>query len=193
MWVFKVLLWLGAILLLFIGIFGGVLDIASLVGFEIPQWASVAIAASLVALEREIKVLTLDWMLDSRRNLQKRIDKLAEFRSEVINSYYAKTPSQQEFSNWVDGFIDWEQELVTYLEKEFPYAVFEMHKDVGIKPLMDFEHVSNDPALTEQHLHYLRMIAKHLSILESLIAKYTGITKDREPSLKQLFSTGPSG
>ncbi|MCK4741371.1 MAG: hypothetical protein KAS80_03720 [Anaerolineales bacterium] len=192
MWLLKIVLWGSAIFLFFVGIFGGVLDVAALIGIDIPQWTAVSIAALLLLFEREIKVLTLSWKLNARRDLQRRIDRLAEFRSEVINKLYAHTPKTEDFTTWVKDFETWEKSLVSYLKEEFPYAVFEMHKDVGIKPLMDFEHVSNDPTIKEKHLHYLRMIAKHLSVLETLIKENTAITKEREPQLRDLLSSGPS-
>lgn len=86
MWLLKIILWGCAILLFFVGVFGGVLDVASLTGINISQWAAVAIAAGFLVIEREVKVLTLGGKLNARRDPQRRIDKLAEFRSDVIST-----------------------------------------------------------------------------------------------------------
>jgi len=193
MWILKIGIWAIAIVLFFVGIFGGVLDVASLIGLSIPQWAAIAIAAGLIALEREIKVLTLNWKLNSRRDLQRRIDKLAAFRKQVITTVYVGTPSANDFRAWVKKYEKWEISLVNYLKKEFPYAVFEMFQDLGVIPAANFTHLSTDPVIQSHHHHYLNMIAKQLDALERLIHEHTGITIEREPGFRELFGSGPTG
>lgn len=193
MWAIKIILWIGAICLFFIGIFGGVLDIFSLIGIQIHQGWLVSIALFLLLIEREVKVLTLDWQLNSKRDLQKRIDKLAEFRKSAINDLYAKTPDANDFDNWVNNFKEWEESLVNYLKEEFPFAVSEMFEDLGVIPVKNYIHLTTDKDIQGQHLHYLGMISKILSILESVIQENTSVTIIRQPKFIELFSFGPEG
>jgi hypothetical protein len=132
--------------------------------------------------------LALSWQLDQSRDLQRRIDGLAGFRNGVINGLYAGTPTRRSFKEWKDGFHAWEDALVAYLEANFPYAVFEMFKDQGMIPSIDFEHLSRDRRIRKSHRSHLRRIAKHLAILEALIQQHTSVTSAREPSLGEILS-----
>jgi len=112
MWILKILLWIVALLLGFLGIFGGVLDISSFTGINIHQGWMLSIALFFFIIERQIKVMSQNWQLNSKRDLQRRIDKLAEYRQSVITKLYAITPTANDFPDWVDSFKKWEEELV---------------------------------------------------------------------------------
>ena len=101
-----------ALIFVLIGLFGGLLDLASLMNIPVSRWAAITIALGLLVLDRELKVITLSWKLDKTRDLQKRIDKLAEFRQQAIVELYSNTPTQDNFPNWVNNFVEWEQSLV---------------------------------------------------------------------------------
>jgi hypothetical protein len=176
------------ILLLLLAIFGGVLDAATLLNLPIPRWVALASALGLLALDRELRVLTLAWQLRARRDLQARIDILARFRDEVINLLYAGTPDRNQFDTWKDNFHAWEASLTGYLEANFSYAIFEMFKDQGLIPEDRFEHLSKDRRIRKKHLSYLRRIAKHLQILERLIEQNSALSIEREPTLGQILS-----
>jgi hypothetical protein len=193
MWILKTILWIGAIILLFLGVFGGVLDIFSLMGINISQAWIISIALILLALEREVKVLSLQWRLNSKRDLQRRIDKLAEYRKFAVTRLYANTPNVDEFDEWVERYHAWETDLVSYLKKEFPYAISELFEDLGSIPMKRYAHLSPNKEIQNKHGHYLGMISKYLTILEEVIKENTSITKDREPKLSELFSSGPFG
>jgi len=187
MLILKLLLRIIAILLLIVGIFGGVLDVAEIANMPISRGFAIAVALALVAIDRELKVLALDWQLKSRRDLQQRIDRLAEFREEAVTKLYAGTPQASNFEAWKNHFHKWEDSLVAYLKDAFPYAVYEMFQDQGMIPSENFQQQSSDPAIRDQHLNYLRRIAKHLTVLERLIQENTSLTKEREPSFRELF------
>jgi hypothetical protein len=173
------------LLLAFLGIAGGILDIADMLHLPISALVVIALAFLLLALDRELRVWTLAWQLDARSDLQQRIDILARFRDEVINLLYAGTPTRAEFEIWKSNFHAWEDSLVQYLEVDFPFAVYEMFKDQGLIPEETFLHLSKDRSIRKKHLSCLRRIAKHLQVLETLIQHNTSITKQREPSFAE--------
>ena len=177
-----------AIFLVLLAIFGGVFDLAEMLSVSVPRSIALGIALLLLVADRQLKVMGLSLQVDSKRGLQVRIDRLAEFRNEVINSLYAGTPTRKEFKKWEERFHSWEDELVDYLQANFPYAVFEMFKDQGMIPSVDFEHLAKDKRIRRKHRSYLRRIAKHLDILEMLIQQNTSLTRVREPSLREVLA-----
>jgi hypothetical protein len=175
------------LVLILLAVFGGLLDFADLVALPVERWVAVVVAFGLVALDRELKVLELRWRLDHSRDLQERLDELARFRSEGIVDIYSKTPTSANFANWEKSFQDWEKRLMNYLKGNFPFAVYELLEDLGEIPGKQFVHLSQDPTIQGLHLHYLRMLAKILEILEEIIQENTSLTKDREPTLAEVL------
>lgn len=176
-----------AVILLFVAIFGSILDVGGLLNLPMSGNIAIIVALVLLALERHIASVKLTWQLESRQDLQQRIDKLAEFRKQAITTLYAGTPGAAEFDAWKASFHRWEDALVEYLKHDFPYAVFEMFEDQGLIPPTEFQHLSPDLSIRTAHLDYLRRIAKHLTVLERVIQQNTGVTKPREPSLTDLL------
>jgi|GEM_PF-6989938 len=187
MWGVRLIFRGGALLLILLGLFGGLLDLAFLVDLAFERWVAVLVALVLLVLDRELKVLELKWRLDQSRDLQDRIDKLAEFRSGAMVDLFSKTPAVADFPKWEDAFKRWEKDLMSYLKDQFPYAVYELLEDLGQIPAKNFSHLSQDPKIQGLHLHYLRMIAKILDILEEIIQENTSLTKEREPSLVEVL------
>ena|SRR3990172_9679786 len=186
---FILLLMFGAFL--FLGIFGGVLDLAQLLSINLS--GTTLLIVSLIALEIYLLLVNseLRWQLSRRRDMQERIDKLALFRQEAITTLYAPTPSAAEFPAWLARYKSWEKALVEFLEKTFPFAVFEMFHDLGMILPEQFSHVSKDPAIEAKHLHHLRMLAKHLKIMERLIEENTSLLPEAKPSLGELLKWLP--
>ena len=133
----------------------------------------------------------LRWQLSRRRDLQERIDKLALFRQEGITKLYATTPSPDEFPSWVTGYNVWEDSLSAFLKQSFPFAVFEMFNDLGMVPTGQFSHASKDPAIADQHVYHLRMLARHFTIMERLIEKNTSLLPEAKPGLGELLKWLP--
>ena len=123
--------------------------------------------------------------------MQERIDTLARFRQKAITTLYAMTPTAAEFPTWLDRYRKWDKSLVKYLKKNFPFAVFEMFEDLGIIPGEMFTHTSTDPAISSQHQHYLRMMAKQIRILERLIENNTNLLPEAKPGLGELLKWLP--
>ena len=123
--------------------------------------------------------------------MQDRIDKLARFRQKAITTLYATTPSLTEFPGWLASYQLWEKSLVEFLEKFFPFAVFEMFNDLGMIPAEQFSQASNESAIAAQHLHHLRMLAKHIRIMERLIEENTSLLPEAKPSLGELLKWLP--
>jgi hypothetical protein len=177
-----------AIFLVLLGIIGGIFDFADLFNLNLQNSVPIVVALILLVLDRQLKLMSLSWKLDSNRGMQTRIDRLAKFRNEVINSLYAGTPKRKKFKSWENNFHTWEKKLIKYLKANFPYAVFEMFEDQGMIPSIDFEHLSQDKRIRKKHRSYLRRIAKHLKILEMLIQQNTSLTKEREPTLVEVLT-----
>ena len=186
---FILLLIFGA--LLFLGVFGGVLDLAQL--FSINLSGSTLLIISLIALGVYLLLVNseLRWQLSRRRDMQERIDQLARFRQAAVTTLYATTPSVDEFPTWLARYQSWEKSLIEFLEKAFPFAVFEMFNDLGMIPAEQFSQASKEPAIAAQHVHHLRMLAKHLKIMERLIEENTSLLPEAKPGLGELLKWLP--
>jgi len=186
---FMLLLVFGA-LLLFSAV-GQVLNIAQL--FSINLSTSALLNVSLTALTVYLLLVNfeLKWQLSRKRAMQERIDRLARFRQRAITELYAQTPTVDEFPGWLARFTAWEESLVQYLMNNFPFAVFEMFQDLGIILQTQFIQASRDPAISAQHVHHLRILAKHISILERLIQENTGLLREEKPGLGELLKWLP--
>lgn len=186
---FLLLLVSGAFLLL--SAVGEVLNVTQLFSINLPMPILFTISLVILICYLLLLIYELKWQLSRKREIQEKIDRLARFRQEAISSLYALTPTADEFPSWVDRFNIWEETLIKYMKMNFPYAVFEMFEDLGIVPGDQFIHTSKDPAISAQHLHHLRMLAKHIKILERLIEGNTTLLVDAKPSLGELLKWLP--
>ena len=112
---FILLLIFGAFL--FLGIFGGVLDLAQLLSINLS--GTTLLIISLIALGIYLLLVNseLRWRLSRRRDMQVRIDELARFRQEAITTLYATTPSAVEFPAWLARYKSWEKALLSFSRK----------------------------------------------------------------------------
>lgn len=167
-------------------------DVLELVGLKLEENRTLWLVFSILlfilfAIQRQLIIWELQWRLDEKRDLQQRIDRIAEFRSEAINNYYAKTPGREEFPDWKESYFSWQERVENYLKEHFPYAVVEMFTDLGTVPTGNFVHVSKDPEIAGQHLHILQMLVKQMSIFEAIIEKHSTVTFQREPTLIEVI------
>lgn len=144
-------------------------------------------SACFYAFQRSLVIQDLKRRLDKKRDLQKRVDKLAQFRSRAINRIFAVTPKIENFELWRSEYTSWQRETTAFLQKNFPFAVVEMFSDLGSITPYNFQHASNDPEIHTQHVKILQMLSKELLILEKLISENTALTIEDEPSLLELI------
>jgi hypothetical protein len=185
------------------GIIGIAIGTGLLIGVDLPGlvavtpaakqsvlvWSTIAflIGFVLFAANGKLRMWELEYQLDAKRGLQVAVDGLAKLRRDGITTLYAVTPSAQTFSAWAQKHGAWEARVVAHLTEHFPFAVVEWFEDLGIIPTGHFTHVSQDPAIQQQHLHHLREIAKELGILEHLIQTNTAMGLYTRPTWRQLL------
>lgn len=192
MWIMKLIIWIIIIALLIFSITAELTNLLELLGINpaggriisLAIWIGVFI---IFAIQRQLVIEELQWRLDEKRNLQERIDRLADFRSEAINKYYARTPEKEKFSEWKEGYFSWQERVENYFKENFPYAMVEIFADLGTVPAGHFVHVSKDPEIAGEHLRILRMLEKQLKIIEAIIDKHTTVTFEREPTLNEVI------
>jgi len=167
-------------------------DLLEIIGMNVVENRTLWLIFSIVliflfGLQRQMIIWELQWRLDEKRDLQQRIDRIAKFRSEAINNLYARTPKKEEFSQWKKSYFSWQKSVEKYFKDNFPYAMVEIFEDLGIVPARNFFHVSKDPEIAWEHLHFLQMLAKQLMTIESIIDKHTTVTFEREPSFIEVL------
>lgn len=144
-------------------------------------------SASLFTFQRFAVIQDLKIKLDNRRNLQKKIDHLAQLRSKAVNQIYAKTPKPDKFETWENEYTSWQNEVQTYLKENFPFAIVEMFTDLGMIAPMNFLHASNDQRIKSKHIKILQMLVKELTIIESLIRENTVLSIESPLNLLELI------
>jgi hypothetical protein len=178
-------------LILYLGFLGAVQVSAQLFSINLSIYMWIIISLAIFAIYLILVISELKWQLSRKRDLQERIDNLAKYRQEAITELYAVTPTADIFPAWVEHFNRWENSLVQYLKGNFPYAVFEMFQDLGMIPNDGFSHTSQDPKISASHLHHLRMLARHIKILERLIQENTNLLPEEKPSLGKVLKSFP--
>ena len=121
-------------------------------------------SASLYTFQRFSVIQDLRVRLDERRDLQKKVDKLAKLRNRAVNRIYAGTPAPDKFDAWKAEYKAWRDEVKEFLEENFPFAVVEMFADLGAIIPYDFTHASDDPNIGPKHKKSLQMLAKELTL-----------------------------
>lgn len=144
-------------------------------------------SASLFTFQQFAVIQDLKIKLDNRRNLQKKIDHLAQLRSKAVNQIYAKTPKSDNFETWENEYTSWQNEVQMYLKKNFPFAIVEMFTDLGMIAPMNFLHASNDQRIKSKHIKILQMLVKELTIIESLIRENTVLSVESPLNLLELI------
>jgi hypothetical protein len=145
------------------------------------------LSAGIYTFQRYSVIQDLRIRLDERRDLQKKVDKLAKLRSRAVNRIYAGTPDPDRFDSWKAEYKAWHDEVKDFLEENFPFAVVEMFADLGAIIPYDFTHASNDPIIGSKHKKSLQMLAKELTIIERLIRENTTLTLEAQPSFMELI------
>ncbi|MCD4751566.1 MAG: hypothetical protein K8R40_00660 [Anaerolineaceae bacterium] len=144
-------------------------------------------SACVFTFQRFAQVQDLKIKLDNRRGLQKKIDYLAQLRSQAINQIYAKTPDPDKFEAWEKEYTSWQKEVQKYLEENFPFAVVEMFTDLGTITPMTFLQASSDQRIQSKHIKILQMLVKELTIIERLILENTVLTIESPINLLELI------
>ena len=189
------LLWFALLVTLLVGGFGtaaGVyltlpealaLDLEEQRRYIVLWFSAFAVSAFLLLIQRQLSILELRFLLDDQRRLQQQIDQLAELRREGVQ-IYANAPTAGGYDTWVGVQAAWRQQVLNMLEVEFTGAVVEWFEDLGVLASQNFQH-----AIHAEHTHQLQMLAKRLSILETLIQRHTRVLREGTPTLGQVLAS----
>ena len=97
------------------------------------------------------------------------IDRVGALRHEgVVRLLNRKVRSDADLDQWQADEVKWREEVLSVLREDFPAVVHRL-STLGTLSAASFTGAFNDT-----HNHALMMLAKRLSVLESLLDQYTG-------------------